>query len=308
MDKFAAAPSGLGSVPFEWRRPRNLPRYASQSSPDFSSEYTDAGSLCEIRFQVDKPIEGPVYQYYRLSNFYQNQRLYVKSVDWGQLKGEAKSASQLGDCEPLVGPSDNPDLVYYPCGLIANSMFNDTLGGMLQLDGSRQSVQTAYQFAPKDISWSSDQARYGSSQYSLAQIRPPPFWVKNRRLVNADGTYRRVPNFEHDERFQNWMKVAGLPTFRKTYGKLNQSIPPGTYTILIASTYEVESYNAKKAVIISNTSWMGGKNSFLGWAYIITGSVFLLLAIVFLVRHLMAPRRLGDTSYLSWNRPDQGSE
>jgi len=66
--------------------------------------------------------------YYRLTNFYQNHRRYVKSVDEGQLKGQNKSASQLesdGGCTPLTtAPNGKP---YYPCGLIANSMFNGTL-------------------------------------------------------------------------------------------------------------------------------------------------------------------------------------
>lgn len=68
--------------------------------------------------------------YYRLTSFYQNHRRYVKSMDSDQLKGKAVSASTLngGDCKPLatIG-SDNK--IVYPCGLIANSMFN----GMLRL-------------------------------------------------------------------------------------------------------------------------------------------------------------------------------
>ena len=62
--------------------------------------------------------------YYKLTNFYQNNRLYVKSVSFKQLQGDALSRSQLAnDCEPLVGPADLSK-VYYPCGLIANSFFD----------------------------------------------------------------------------------------------------------------------------------------------------------------------------------------
>jgi len=63
--------------------------------------------------------------YYRLTNFFQNHRRYVKSVDEGQLQGQNLTAAQLekdGSCIPLItAPNGKP---YYPCGLIANSFFN----------------------------------------------------------------------------------------------------------------------------------------------------------------------------------------
>ena len=63
-----------------------------------------------------------VYLYYKLTNFYQNHRKYVKSVNYDQLKGVAASITSLTDCEPLV--TDSAGRPYYPCGLIANSQFN----------------------------------------------------------------------------------------------------------------------------------------------------------------------------------------
>lgn len=247
---------------------------------------------------MTKEIDGPVFQYYRLQNYYQNQRLYVKSVEWAQLRGDKLSRSELSDCAPVVAPDETNEYpVYYPCGLIANSMFTDIFGPLIA-----ENDAAVYSFPPRDITWSSDSNKYGATKYKLEDIRPPPSWLTNRRLVNEQGEYRAVPKLEEDERFQNWMKVAGLPTFRKTYGKHDESIPPGVYTVLISSTYEVQSYGARKALIISNTSWVGGKNPFLGWAYIVAGGVFLFLALAFLARHLMAPRRLGDVSYLSWNQ------
>ena len=263
-----------------------------------------ASTLCELRFKITRKISGPVFQYYRLKNFYQNQRLYVKSVNWDQMKGAALSYEELSDCVPLVGPDiSNPQgtaLVYYPCGLIANSMFNDTIGSLLLMNGNDPSK--TFEFPPKDIVWPFEKDRYGPTKYKLDNVRPPPFWTNNRKLVKPDGTYKQLPDLHNDERFQNWMKVSGLPIFRKVYGRYNNDIPEGTYTILISSTYEVQSYGASKSLVISNTSWIGGKNSFLGWAYIATGGIFLTLALVFLARHLIAPRRLGDVSYLHWNR------
>jgi hypothetical protein len=79
-------------------------------------------------------MKGPVFLYYRLTNFYQNNRRYVKSFDVKQLGGAANT--DLDNCEPLKHASNNtvvvngvstpvqPTAIYYPCGLIANSMFS----------------------------------------------------------------------------------------------------------------------------------------------------------------------------------------
>jgi hypothetical protein len=37
-------------------------------------------------------------------------------------------------------------------------------------------------------------------------------------------------------------------------------------------------------------------------SYIVVGGVSLLQGIAFLIKHLVAPRKLGDTSYLRWSR------
>lgn len=50
--------------------------------------------------------------------------------------------------------------------------------------------------------------------------------------------------------------------------------------------YNVSSFAGRKSFIISTTSWAGGKNSFLGIAYITVGTICIILALVFLVIHI----------------------
>lgn len=60
--------------------------------------------------------------------------------------------------------------------------------------------------------------------------------------------------------------------------------------------YPVKSFDGTKSVVISTVSWIGGKQPFLGWAYIAAAILCVVLAIGGLVRHLIKPRKLGDMS------------
>ena len=42
-------------------------------------------SPCNVQFTITEKMVGPVFVYYQLQNFYQNHRLYQKSVDFDQL-------------------------------------------------------------------------------------------------------------------------------------------------------------------------------------------------------------------------------
>jgi len=97
----------------------NPPQYAFTNSSS-----VDQQAQCIIRFDVAADLPPVVLFYYKLTNFYQNHRRYVKSLDSNQLKGKFVSAKDLnnGDCKPLAVASDGRPI--YPCGLVANSFFN----------------------------------------------------------------------------------------------------------------------------------------------------------------------------------------
>lgn len=78
---------------------------------------------CILEFELPADLPKSVLFYYKLTNFYQNHRRYVKSLNTDQLKGTAVSVSELedSDCKPLDQRDGKP---IYPCGLIANSLFN----------------------------------------------------------------------------------------------------------------------------------------------------------------------------------------
>lgn len=54
--------------------------------------------------------------------------------------------------------------------------------------------------------------------------------------------------------------------------------------------YPVEAYSGTKSILISTRTVMGGKNPFLGIAYLVVGGLCFLLGAVFLATHLIKPR------------------
>ena len=83
-----------------------------------------------------------------------------------------------------------------------------------------------------------------------------------------------------------WMRTAGLPNFRKLWGKINEPLLPGNYELLIMNNYEVKPFQGKKSFVISTTNALGGKNYFLAICYITVGTLCMLFSFVFCVAYM----------------------
>ena len=105
-----------------------------------------------------------------------------------------------------------------------------------------------------------------------------------------------------DEHFIVWMRTAGLPNFRKLYGRIDADLKKGdVLNFDVTQNFEVSSFDGTKSIVISTVGKFGGKNPFLGVAYIVVGSISLFFGCVFLAKHLIAPRKMGDISKLHWS-------
>ncbi|QLQ81266.1 hypothetical protein HG537_0F00270 [Torulaspora globosa] len=264
------------------------------TKPQWKLDESDSSSsICEIRFQVPNRIRHPVYLYYKLTNFYQNHRKYVESVDIQQLKGEAIDADSLNsNCNPLRKSGGK---AVYPCGLIANSMFNDTFSTVLEgSDGTED-----FQLTNKGIAWAIDRHRFKKTSYNASQIVPPPNWAKRYPEGYTDDN---IPDISSWEELQVWMRTAALPKFYKLALKSETGeLLNGTYTIKIGLNFPVSSFGGSKSIVLTTSSIIGGRNISLGVLYCIVAGISALFAIIFLVKVIIQPRTMGDHSYLNFD-------
>lgn len=169
--------------------------------------------VCTLQFSIPNDIGPPVYLYYRLTNFYQNHRRYVKSLDTDQLKGNFLSNDTISGsaCNPLK--TDHNGKAYYPCGLIANSIFNDTINSPVAVNSAGGQTSQQYRMTNDSIAWSSDAELYKKTKYTNEQVSPPPNWAV--RYPDGYTDENPIPDLSKYEEFQVWMRTAGLPTFSK---------------------------------------------------------------------------------------------
>ncbi|CAO3645115.1 unnamed protein product [Cunninghamella echinulata] len=283
------------------------PTYKTTTSDTFLTGLPGNGNVirCNIRFTIPIELHPPVFIYYKLNNFYQNHRKYVKSLSYSQLSGEIITSTEAGaSCNPLALSPDGK--IYYPCGLIANSMFNDSFSGLRLLNPANTSNDSKfYNFSSSNIAWPSDRQRYKPTQMPAESIIPPPNWIRRYPQYTVGNIF----NPQEDEHFQVWMRTSWYPTFRKLYSHYSSGseadigpLQPGTYEIQADLNYDIRAYGGTKSIVITGTSFLGDRNAFMGLAYIIMGCVCALLGVVFLGWHFFRPRKLGDHDRLSWNQ------
>ncbi|EON61692.1 hypothetical protein W97_00908 [Coniosporium apollinis CBS 100218] len=285
--------------PAQWAQSRHFQLYH-----EGSVNLTDV-AVCTLRFDIPNNIGPPVLFYYRLTNFYQNHRRYVKSLDTQQLMGNAQSNASIAasDCDPLQ-VDEATGKAYYPCGLIANSLFNDTFTSP-NLTNPSAGAEPTYNMSQRGIAWDSDKELYKETKYTIDQVVPPRNW--EQRYPNGYTEKEPLPDLHNDEAFQVWMRTAGLPTFSKLAMRNDTaSMPIGRYQLSIYDHFNVTLYGGTKSILISTRTVMGGKNPFLGIAYVVVGGICILLGAIFTATHLIKPRKLGDHTYLTWNN-DQPS-
>jgi hypothetical protein len=276
--------------------------------------------------------------------------------------GDATTTDQCSPIDKASGAAGNAathDIAVYPCGLIAWSVFNDTIYAqntntelyqnrlvVLPKGESSCTANNGCKFVTTTsdgIAWSSDRDskfqklstcdgnRLLSTTASPAITMPyhtykyymcknaatPACSVNTVGLTAADttcadktppaavgGTGTTITTCQpadrcgdvSNEEFIVWMRTSGLPTFRKLHRVINTDLKKGeTIQLTINDVFPVNSFSGSKKIVFSTTAWIGGKNTFLGAAYITVACICILLGIGFGIKEIVSPRKMAQS-------------
>lgn len=244
--------------------------YYSSLIKEITIRYDDKcfQNQCFLNLTIFEELTPPINVYYELDNFYQNHRKFLSSVSLSQLTGKVLNTSDVSsECKPIITVKDLginttfgnnvtlPDTaIANPCGLYAKSFFNDTYKIYNSSYGDVFINET-------NISWNSDK----EYRFKLPENAPNIQWINTT-----------------DEHFMVWMRPAATSRFRKLWGRIETELNIGNYTLNITNNYNVTRFKGKKSIVLSNSNFLGGRNSFMGTAYLILG-IFCLFASAFFV-------------------------
>lgn len=284
----------------------------SRTCADFIKDnQTSKTCQCQVEIDITEDWQGEVYMYYGLTNFYQNHRRYVKSRDDNQLLGNVLNGPN-SECSPF--DKDPSGKTYVPCGAIANSLFSDEI--KLNYLPQDDTGPIPVGLIRKGIAWESDKeykfknpdlgGKSWEEYFKNNSLTSPKDWGRNLwELDTEDETNNGLQN----EDLIIWMRTAALPNFRKLYRKINHTgvfengLPKGTYRFDITYRFEVTSFSGTKSIILSTTSILGGKNPFLGIAYITVGAICLIMGMVFLFIHVKCGKQTSEMLNISARTP-----
>lgn len=222
--------------------------------------------LCEVPFTLFEKMEAPVNVYYEMDNFYQNHRRFMTSFSVNQLAGKILTADEVDtDCDPIVTVEDlgisrtfggyelSPEAPANPCGLFPKAFFNDTYSLLNNTNSTVYINET-------NIAWDSDK----EFRFKLPPDAEKIQWINTT-----------------NEHFMVWMRPAGMNKFRKLWGRIENDMIPGNYTLQVVNNYKVSDFKGKKSFVLSTSNFLGGRNTFLATAYIILGTICLLTSAIF---------------------------
>jgi hypothetical protein len=76
------------------------------------------------------------------------------------------------------------------------------------------------------------------------------------------------------------MRTAPLPTFRKLWGRIEEDVYKGNYSVTIQNSFDVSEWNGEKHFVVSTAYQLGGRSTALPWTLIAGGILAFVLAAV----------------------------
>jgi len=158
------------------------------------------------------------------------------------------------------GPNSTLDsLTLYPCGLIANTFFNDTFVACVNPTSGGGCVPLLDDnWKKQGIAWTSDlQTRFipRAPRVSETTVSPRGF---NLPVVN-------------DEDFVVWMRTSITSTFHKLYRVIGTRMLSANevLNVTVTNNYDVSHFGGSKYIVLSTHTGLGGRNHFLGITFFV---------------------------------------
>ena len=229
-----------------------------------------------INFTIPCDLKAPIYFYYKLNNFYSNHIDYVKSKNYAQLRGEKVSDKTIdASCQYMSRNKDHfrtdnesriisyknrtmdPNSKMNPCGLIADSIFNDMFY-LYDINGNKVNI------IEEEIALEIDKQKI----------------YKN----NNNSEYIQWYNKEN-EHFIVWMNMELFPNFIKKWGYINQDLKKGKYTIKIENNWGKPKWEVIKSFILAKGNKFGTEK-FFGYFLLVCLSIeFLFILVIYITRN-----------------------
>ncbi|CAD8055393.1 unnamed protein product [Paramecium sonneborni] len=241
----------------------------------YGSTCTKNQKDCEIPIEISSDMTAPIFVYYQLENFYRRNRNYFKSKSVEQLKGnididisncgDYQTNSQMVKVQSYDGSTLNQSENAFPCGEIAYTYFTDTFK-LVNSKGEYVIIDET------DIAWESDR------EYNF---KNPKGWEKFAWT-----------NIE-DEHFMVWMRTAGQGRLKKLWGRIQNDLVKGKYTLIVNNTYDEQLYSSDmvKSFFMTTTTIFGQKNMVLVGSYFAGAFICLCSIIVLVVIYFRDKRR-----------------
>lgn len=240
-------------------------------------------------------------------------------------------------CNPLnklKKKDDGTEYALNPCGLIANTFFND----VIRFVPTAAQATAEFEMIEEGIAWQSD------LEYKFRQPDGFDFEVCDCNTCVCDGDWSCNEPYEEtdkdgnqvcykytypnddttqylhetykgiisplkgvtDEHFVVWMRIAAMPTFRKLYGYFEENMDGPTVaagsklTFTVDSNWIVTGFKGTKTLVVTTTSALGGKSNALQYSFWAVGGLCAAAGLFFGLKHLIKPRKLAHEKYLKY--------
>mmetsp|Transcript_13230 Transcript_13230/g.18319 ORF Transcript_13230/g.18319 Transcript_13230/m.18319 type:complete len:342 (-) Transcript_13230:202-1227(-) len=261
---------------------------ASQSVVEQSKRYDNVcnfNSQCTINITLEEDMKAPVFVFYKITEIYQNHRRYTASRNERQADGDIVPEHELKEsCKPALKYDDD---VIVPCGLMASSVFNDSIEASV-CDSLQCTAMRGDNWA--NLCWKSDKEKFQHRALTSEETSTSYF-------SGTDEVYR-IPPLDN-ERLINWMRPSGGPYSLKVDRVIkDRDLKKGQEIMLnLTNVWDSYKFKGQKHIIISTMGPYGGKGSFLGVAYIAIGALVIVLGTSLLLLDSFVTREQGEMLY-----------